>query len=145
MRSISSQCRERYRQGRGTQRTGRRQRSIPNDRQLGPAESRTQRESSCREGGMPDQPEGESQGGRVLRKAADTQEGRVRLLASLSWNHEHITCGVCTAAVNQGHRVAWLPFEDGNDVIHARCVLVAVRSGGGARGAQVPLVCRKRV
>ena len=46
--------------------------------------------------------------------------------------------------VNQGYRVVTLPCRDGNDVIHARCVLVTARSGGARRGAQAPLVCSER-
>ena len=60
--------------------------------------------------------------------------------ASLSGNNERIACGLCTAAVNQGHRVVRIPCGDGNHVIHATCVLVAVRSSGAQRGMQAPLV-----
>ena len=67
-----------------------------------------------------------------------------RLRASLGGNDERIACGVCTAAVNQGHRVVRLPCGNGNHVIHATCVLVAVRSNGAQRGMQAPLVCSER-
>ena len=63
-----------------------------------------------------------------------------RLRASLGGNDERIACGVCTAAVNQGHRVVRLPRRDGNHVLHARCVLVAIGSGGAQRGIQAPFV-----
>ena len=37
-----------------------------------------------------------------------------------------------------------LPCGDGNHILHSRCVLVAVRSGGAQRGIQAPLVCSER-
>ena len=67
-----------------------------------------------------------------------------RLRASLGGNDERIACGVCTAAVNQGHRVVRLPRRDGNHVLHARCVLEAVRNGGAQRGIQASFVCSER-
>ena len=75
---------------------------------------------------------------------AETQRGSSRLRASLGGNHEHIACGVCTAAINQGHRVVRLPCGDGNHVLHARSVLVAVRSAGARRWIQAPFVCSER-
>ena len=76
--------------------------------------------------------------------AAETQRGRSRLRVSLGKNHERIACGVCTAAVNQGHRVVRLPCGDENHVIHARCVLIAVRNRGAQRGVQTPFACSER-
>ena len=46
--------------------------------------------------------------------------------------------------INQGHRVVRLPCGDENHVLHARCVLLAVRSGGAQRGIQAPFVCSER-
>ena len=99
---------------------------------------RTRRESFRREDSEPDRPEGEPPGGRVHEGAADTQGRRASLRASLGENHERITSGVYTAAANQELRVVRLPCEDGNSVIHVRCVLVQ-RSGGAQREAQAPL------
>lgn len=77
-------------------------------------------------------------------EAAEAHEGSARLRASLGEKHELITCEVCTAADNQGHSVVRLSCGDGNHVIYARCVLVAVRSRGARREAQASLVCSER-
>ena len=76
--------------------------------------------------------------------AAETQRESARLGAYLGGNHERITCGICTTAVIQGHRVVRLPRGDGKHVTHARCVLVESRSERGRRQTQAPLVCSER-
>ena len=48
------------------------------------------------------------QGGRVRGGVAEAQEGSARLRASRGGEYERIRCEVCTAAVNQGHRVVRL-------------------------------------
>ena len=94
------------------------------------------------EGSGPDRPEGKPPRGRVCGGPAETQI-RVSPRASFGGNHKRITCGVSTAAVNQGHRVVRLPCGYGHHIINARCVLAVVSSSRAQWGAQAQLVCSK--